>query len=371
MTGKGTSSTCPEDDLPTVTNGFFGACSVSAGVKTCPVVCNDSGLSPSSRRIRCQPDGRWESGVYVCNRGRLPLSVSSSASFSISLAPCRNDDGFLHVVTSNMVDHFGRTGVCWYASQNSVPLCEFSSDGTFPNIRVSCRQNNSRRRRDLTDVSWLTSREISESVIHLTSENLSNQALSDVGGSPLKNAKPTKHTVENIVISNPAGNAQRGRMAREVGGIDVLLKMKINMAAGDLSSVQHAEERLQRVIDGVRGRVSSGDVVVRVNDVTYTADSESFSSTEVTVDCPLDTEKQGNLCAQTMPEAASGLSSTALIGIGAVSAACLVVVIGVGVWCKKKRSQMPMPRRNSHLITIHNPAFDDPIYDGPLHRVER
>ncbi|XP_078614728.1 uncharacterized protein LOC144883882 [Branchiostoma floridae x Branchiostoma japonicum] len=362
---KSTSSTCLEDDLPTVTNGFFGACSVSAGVKTCPVVCNDSGLSPSSRRIRCQPDGRWESGVYVCNRGRLPLSISSSASFSISLAPCRSDDGFLHAVTSNMVDHFGQTGVCWSASQNSVPLCESSSDGNFPNIRVSCRQNNSRRRRDLKDVimSWLISREISESVIHLTSDNLSNQEHREAVASPLKKSKPFKDTVENIVISNPAGNAQRGRMAREVGGIDVLLKMKINMAAGDLSSVQHAEERLQRVIDGVRGRVSSGDVVVRVNDVTYTADSESFSSTEVTVDCPLDTEKQGNLCAQTMPEAASGLSSTAFIGIGAGVAACIVIIIGVGVWCRTKRSQMPMPRRNSHLITIHNPAFDDPIYD--------
>ncbi|XP_066267549.1 low-density lipoprotein receptor-related protein 6-like [Branchiostoma lanceolatum] len=64
---KSASSTCLEEDLPIVSNGAFGTCAVSDGVKMCPVACN-TGLSPSSQRIRCQPDGQWEGGVYVCNR---------------------------------------------------------------------------------------------------------------------------------------------------------------------------------------------------------------------------------------------------------------------------------------------------------------
>ncbi|CAH1244503.1 LRP6 [Branchiostoma lanceolatum] len=406
------SSTCLEEDLPIVSNGVFGACAVSDGVKICPVVCN-AGLSPSSQRIRCQPDGQWEGGVYVCIRGRLPLSVSSSASFSISTAPCHDNEVFLFDVASNMVDHFGQTGVCWSASQNSVPLCETSSDGTFPNIIVSCRrtnsrgrreltnsherrdltnsrgrrdlkdvswaitresaesvvhltsQTNSRERRDLKDVSSFNSRENTESVVHLTSDNLSNQARSNIGGLSLKNSKPVKDSVENIVIINPAENSQQSRrMTREIGGIDISLKMKINMGAGDVSSVQHAEERLQNVIDDVRGRVSSGDVVVRVNDVTYTADSDSFSSTEVTVDCPPDTKKQGNLCVDTS-ESASGLSKTAMIGIGAGITASLAILcaIAVGLWRQRNHVLQRPRRQQSDLMTIHNPAFEDPIYD--------
>ncbi|XP_066267821.1 uncharacterized protein [Branchiostoma lanceolatum] len=324
-----------------------------------------------------------------------------------------------------MVDHFGQTGVCWSASQNSVPLCETSSDGPFPSIIVSCRQSNSRGRRDLKDVSWAISRESAESVIHLTSQtnsrdrrglkevdsfissentesvihltsqtnsrerpdlkdvslfnsrdntesvvhftsdNLSNQARSNIGGLSLKNSKPVKDSVENIVIINPAENSQQSRrMTREIGGIDISLKMKINMGAGDVSSVQHAEERLQNVIDDVRGRVSSGDVVVRVNDVTYTADSDSFSSTEVTVDCPPDTKKQGNLCVDTS-ESASGLSKTAMIGIGAGIAASLAILcaIAVGLWRQRKHVLQRPRRQQSDLMTIHNPAFEDPIYD--------
>ncbi|KAI8503927.1 hypothetical protein Bbelb_179950 [Branchiostoma belcheri] len=388
---KSASSTCSESDLPPVTNGFFGTCSVSNGVKSCPVICNDSNnrLTPSTRVIRCQPDGRWEIG------GRSPLSVSSSASFSITTAPCHDDAGFLHAVTSNMVDHFGQTGVCWSANRNSVPLCESGNDGTFPHIRLSCRQNNARKRRDLeensrgrrdlaansrgrrdlTDAILFTSR---ESVIHLTSDNLSNRALRDVGTPSLKNSKATEHSVENIVVTNPAGKSQSRRVKREEGGIDVLLEMKINMAAGDVGS---AEERLQNVIDDVRTRVTTGDVVVRVNDVTYTADADSFSSTEITVDCPKDTEKKGNLCVfvhgtiphtymgpkvETAKSASySGLSKTTTIGIGAGAAACLLIICTIViVWCRGNRYKLQRPtRRNSQLNTFHNPAFADPIYD--------
>ncbi|XP_019638828.1 PREDICTED: uncharacterized protein LOC109480903 [Branchiostoma belcheri] len=382
---KSASSTCSESDLPTVTNGYFGACSVSNGVKSCPVVCNDSNnrLTPSSRVIRCQPDGRWESGVYICSRGRSPLSVSSSASFSITTAPCHDDAEFLHTVTSNMVDHFGQTGVCWSASRNSVPLCETGNDGTFPNIRLSCRQNNvnSRKRRDLaansrgrrdfatnsrrppSGVSLLTSRESSESIIHLTPDNLSNRALRDVGGQFLKISKEAEHSVENIVVKNPAGNSQSRRVKREEGGIDVLLEMKINMAAGDVSSIHQAEERLQNVIDDVRRRVVTGDVVVRVNDVTYTADADSFSSTDITVDCPKDTEKKGNLCVE-KDEPDGGLSTTTWIGIGAgAAAACVLIIIAIVIiWRRGSKFQTPT-RRHSQLNTFHNPAFADPIYD--------
>eukprot|EP00058_Branchiostoma_floridae_P017901 XP_002603390.1 hypothetical protein BRAFLDRAFT_80382 [Branchiostoma floridae] len=264
-----------------------------------------------------------------------------------------------------MVYHFGRWGVCWYASQNSVPLCESSSDGTFPNIRVSC-QNNSRKRRDLKNVSWLmTPRESSESVIHLTSDNLPNQALREAVASPVKKSKPAKDTVESIVIRKLEGKSQKRRMIRDAGGIDVLLKMKTIIAASYSSSVHRAELRLQNVIDVVRRRVFSGDIVVRVNDVTYTADSESFSSTEVTVECPSDTEKQGHLCVEIYRR--PWPIKTAMIA-GSL-AGCLVFVIAVAMgisWCKSKRRQRPITGQgNSHLITtsVNNPALEEPVYD--------
>ncbi|XP_078694383.1 low-density lipoprotein receptor-related protein 2-like isoform X2 [Branchiostoma floridae x Branchiostoma belcheri] len=372
---------CTPETLPSVTDGDFGQCVVTANVKTCNVVCKPS-YGPTVSSIKCLPSGNWDTGKdYTCTRLATPEAVSVNVSFSFSTVPCTTST--MNSLRASLIDNFQSNGICQTAVQNNIRLCEDPNQMT-----VSCSFSSGRKRRasdteGKTDVQrsvqeenrLLKKREITSYLAH--EKALKKQAKEEMA--ILKDANREKRNTEVLQVKKRGNNDEDAllQLVKKAGGrimvnrvkrqttygvdVDIAVKAIPDTSDGSLEdSISKTQQNLQNVVDDIETEVAAGNVAVEVDGQTYRADRDSFTAMAVKYECPSGTVEIDGGCGQAPSR---GGSNGAAVAVGVVVTLLLLGAMSLGgyMYCRQQRRKFG-PGRDVRLSDLT--ARDNPVYDA-------
>ncbi|KAI8503928.1 hypothetical protein Bbelb_179960, partial [Branchiostoma belcheri] len=369
---------CTPETLPSVTDGDFGQCVVTANVKTCNVVCKPS-YGPSVSSIKCLPSGNWDTGKdYTCTRLATPEAVSVNVSFSFSTVPCTTST--MNSLRASLIDNFQSNGICQTALQNNIRLCEDPNQMT-----VSCSFSSGRKRRasdteGKTDVQQYVSEEnrlLKKREIMSHEKTLKKQAKEKMA--MLEDANREKRNTEVLHVKKRGNNDEDAllQLVKKAGGrimvnrvkrqttygvdVDIAVKAIPDTSDGSLEdSISKTQQNLQNVVDDIETEVAAGNVAVEVDGQTYRADPDSFTAKAVKYECPSGAVEIDGGCGQAP---STGGSNGAAVAVGVVVTLLLLGAMSLGgyMYCRQQRRKFG-PGRDVRLSDLT--ARDNPVYDA-------